>query len=259
MTTVEHVGQETLTLGGVHRSLRGEIGASGGLMVAIAFEQHTTIAPASDGETGAAVFSRRYFRAALDFENTDLVRADLRAGSMADDMRQGFQLRRQDSQYVYSTDGTNFGLLTGDPHLFDLREFEKLLDRVEVSNLTVAQARAHDESVVVDSFDVDLDAQGFVELVRIFGDSVTATEGQALESFTVHFAAGGDLLLDYWWKTRGDEPADEPGAPPYDCYVSCHVTIRLTPIASVPGQPVAVSDEVPVVADVDSIWALLRA
>jgi hypothetical protein len=247
-----------MTLGGVHRSLRGEIGSSGASMVAISFEQHTTLSPTGDGEYNASVFSRRYFRAALDFEGGDLMRADLRAGSMADDLNQGFQLRRQDSRYLYSIDGVHFGLLAGDPYLFDLREFEAMLDKIKVRNLTVAQARANDETVAVDSFDVELETEGFVSLVRIFGDAVTATEEHALDSFTVHFAAGGDLLLDYWWKTKGVEPADEPGSPPYDCYISCHVTIRVAPIASVPGQPVIVNADVPTVKDVDSIWTLMR-
>jgi hypothetical protein len=250
--------EEALTLGGVHRSLRGEIGSSGASMVAIAFEQHTTLSPTHDAEYNASVFSRRYFRAALDFEEADLVRADLRAGSMADDLSKGFQLRHQDSQYVYSVDGVHFGLFEGDPYLFDLREFETMLDNIKVNNLTVEQARAKDEQVTVDSFDVEIESEGFVSLVRIFGDSVTATEEHSLDTFTVHFAAGGDLLLDYWWKTRGEEPADEPGAPPYDCYISCHVTIRLASIASVVSQPVTLDPEVPTAVDVDTIWASMR-
>ena len=247
-----------LNLGGVYRSLRGELGSSGASLVSIAFEQHTSLSPTSESEYDSTVFSRRFVRAAMDFDGMTMVRAELNTGSLANELKQGFELLRQDDQYLYSVDGQHFGAFEGDPGLFNLAEFEGLLDQIRVRNLTVEQVRDHKEGVSADTFDVELDAEGFVSLVRIFGDAVTASDEHSLDSFTVHIAASGDLMLDYWWKTTGQEAADEPGEPPYDCYISCHVTLRLAPMEASPLPVVTIDKMMATVKNVDSIWALTR-
>ena len=252
---------KSLTLGDLHRSLRGELGENAPCRVILVFEQRSTLAPrAPDGEVSPGLFTKRAFKAEIDFDPAGLRRADLQSTGMTTTPHAHVAFVHDEDAYFYSIDGVHFGHYETVPDLFDLRDFEKVLDVVSVNDVTIDRGRAAD-GTSLSELDVDLDVRAFRRLLRAFGsDPGAAPDDLELNSYNLHLAAGGDVTVDYWWQLAGDENIEnEQGAlETFSCRVTCHVTLRLVALTAIPSTAVPLDDSLPTLNTVDDVWAAAR-
>ena len=250
-----------LTLGVLFSGLRQAMTRPDtGSRISIVFEQRTELTPTGDSDQASrSLVSRRSLHAELDFDSAGLQRADVRSAGMSSSSHARICFARQGKDFLYSVDGIHFGPFAGAPDLFDVENFERALDFIAVSNVTIEQVRNAGQNVEIDALDIDVDRAGFVGLLRVFGDDTANTAGDLkLTEHTLHLTAGGDLVMDYWWQLSGGEVDEEDPTLSYDCRINCHVTLRLLQLSALPLSMVDVDAALPELDQVDDVWAAVR-
>jgi hypothetical protein len=242
----------SLTLGDLHRALRGGAGDHGAAVVSLHFEQRSSVR-AGDGAEPLFVAVRR-FDAELDCVERTVVAARLQSGGAAAPVAR-IDLRLGAGASLYSIDGERFGTLDVRPRLFDLWRFERRLDGVPVVDAAVEAVDGAGEPRTV--LDCDLTPGSFLALLALFRGGQGDDDGAAgMRSFSVALEAADGVALDYWWSLADAEPGEDMKL---DHAAACHVTVRISPLASPRPLPeVAVSVEMPALRHLDDVWALTR-
>jgi hypothetical protein len=255
-------GPPHLTLGGLHRSLLDGIGQHRDASIAIDFEQRSSVSQMAD-EPGEhpGLFVARRFEARLDSRGGRVDAAQLTSSGMSRQPHSRIWLARDDSRYLYSIDGVRFGPMQGRPDLFDLARFERRLDDVAVTDVTIEQVpRQPAGSVIV--LEADVDVESFRRLLEVFASgSGDSDDDLDLRSFSVALSSADDVALDYWWSLVGNEMPDGLETV-YRRTVACHVQVSvatLDPSAQERFGPIAVDPGLPVLRHIDDVWRLANA
>ena len=108
----------------------------------------------------------------------------------------------------------------------------------------------------VDALDVSLDRNAFLRLLRVFSADAddTLDDAPLLDAFSVSLEAAEDVSLQYWW-SLSDTGFAAAGIP---VRVRCSVSIRVAALGAAESAPVSLDQDLPDVADLDGVWAILR-
>jgi hypothetical protein len=254
-------GPPRLTLGGLHRSLLDRMGQQRDAGIAIDFEQRSSVSQLA-GEPGErpGLFVTRRFEARLDSRAGRVESAQLTSSGMSRQPHSRIWLAREGSRYLYSIDGVHFGRLEGRPDLFDLTRFERRLDDVAVSDVTIEQVpRQPSGSVMV--LEADLHVDSFRKLLAVFASgSGDSDDDLDLRSYSVALSSADDVALDYWWSLVGSEIPDGL-ATVYRRTVACHVQVSVAPadVSTDELRPIAVDPSLPNLRHIDDVWRMANA
>jgi len=244
-----------LTLGGLHRSLLARIGQPHDAAISIHFEQRSSVAPSrGTPASNHRLFVTRGFDAQLGTRDGRVQSARLISTGMSGQPHECVWLARDGARYLYSTDGVRFGPLQTRPDLFDLARFERRLDEVTVTDVTIEQVpRDRDRSLMVLEADVAVDS--FRRLLAVFASGGgDAADDLDLRSYSVALSSADDVALDYWWSLIGSE-VPERDASAFRRSVACHVQVSVAPVVtSGEPPPIAVDSSLRTLRDIDEVW-----
>ena len=259
-----------LTLGALYREMRAGHGDAGRVRVTLEFQQRT-IAVAADGATEPAYL---VLETLLEYEDRVLDRAQV--GLLGSGPPKRFMVARHGDGYAYTLDGgARWGRLDTHPRIFSLEDFETELGEIAVEDATfdvltgvrMGEAPSGDEPLLegelagvperfVDALDVSLDRAAFLRLLRVFSADADEDldEEPLLDAFSVSLEAAEDVALQYWW-SLSDTGFAAAGIP---VRVRCSVSIRVAALGAAESAAVSLDEDLPDVADLDGVWAILR-
>jgi hypothetical protein len=259
-----------LTLGALYRQMRAGLGDAGRVRVTLEFQQRT-IAVAADGATEPAYL---VLETLLEYEDRVLDRAQV--GLLGSGPPKRFMVARHGDGYAYTLDGgARWGRLDTHPRIFSLEDFETELGEIAVEDATfdvltgvrMGEAPSGDEPLLegelagvperfVDALDVSLDRAAFLRLLRVFSADADEDldEEPLLDAFSVSLEAAEDVALQYWW-SLSDTGFAAAGIP---VRVRCSVSIRVAALGAAESAAVSLDEDLPDVADLDGVWAILR-
>jgi hypothetical protein len=248
---------DRLTLGAVYHAMRSGLGDAGRVRVTVEFRERTTAVRAFSGATAEPVeVGSVVLGAHLDYADGGLQRAEISLRGSRPTQR--VLVQRQGRAYGYSVDGERWGRFSVRPRIFDLPQFETEIGRIAVHDVRIDQAVKIPK--LEQALDVDLDREGFAQLLRVFSADVgDETGGLSLGAFSVSLEAADDVSLLYWWALTGLGGAPtsaEEG--PRALKISCSVSIRLAAAGAQDLPKLTWDRELPAVANVDEVWSLLR-
>ena len=229
--------------------------------IAIDFEQRSSVSQLADQpEDRPGLFVTRRFQARLDSRGGRVDSAQLTSSGMSRQPHSRIWLAREDARYLYSIDGMRFGRLDGRPDLFDLTRFERRLDDVELSDVTIEQVpRQPAGSVIV--LEADMHVESFRKLLAVFASgSGDIDDDLDLRSYSVALSSADDVALDYWWSLVGSEVPDGL-ATVYRRTVACHVQVSVAPADASTDElrPIAVDPSLPALRHIDDVWRTANA
>jgi hypothetical protein len=248
---------ERLTLGAIYRAMRSGLGDAGPVRVIVEFRERTTGVRAFTGVAGQPhQVESLVLCAQLDYAGKGLERADITLRSSRSTQR--VLVQRQGRAYGYSLDGETWGRFSTRPRIFDLPEFEAEIGRIAVHDVRIDQAVK--AATLEQALDVDLDREAFAQLLRVFSADVGDEPGDlSLGAFSVSLEAADEVSLLYWWALTGLGGAPEsPEEGPRALKIRCSVSIRLAAAGVSELAKVKWDRELPAVATIDDVWALLR-
>lgn len=262
--------EQRLTLGALYREMRAGLGDAGRVRVTLEFQQRT-VAVAEDGATEPAYL---VLETLLEYEDRVLDRAQV--GLLGSGPPKRFMVARHGDGYAYTLDGgARWGRLDTHPRIFSLEDFEAELGEIAVEDATFdvltgvrigegppgAEPPPDGEMTVVperfvDALDVSLDRNAFLRLLRVFSADAddTLDDAPLLDAFSVSLEAAEDVSLQYWW-SLSDTGFAAAGIP---VRVRCSVSIRVAALGAAELAPVSLDQDLPDVADLDGVWAILR-
>jgi len=258
-----------LTLGALYREMRAGVGDAGRVRVTVEFQQRSLSAdaPSDAGEPPHLVLETM-----AEYEDRVLDRAQVALYGSGPPKR--FMVARHGDAHAYSLDqGERWGRLAANPRFFNLQEFEARLGQIPVEDATFdvlslsepgtdaqpvespeSGGPAAVEERFVDALDVSLDRSAFLRLLDVFSADVDeAVDAPLLDAFSVSVEAADDVALHYWWSL-----SDGPSAAALPLRVRCNVSIRVATLGAGASAAVRLDPSLPEVADLDSVWAILR-
>ncbi|MGO8687112.1 MAG: hypothetical protein ACLQT7_08010 [Candidatus Dormibacteria bacterium] len=258
---------QRLTLGALYHEMRAGIGDTGRVRVAVEFQQRNLAL----GDGGTAVEpASLVLETLVEYEERALDRAQVALYGSGPPKR--FMVARLGDGYAYSLDrGERWGPLAGHPRIFDLGEFEAQLGQIAVQDATIdvvdgseadrpasAEGPLGEPAVIaercVDALDVSLDRDAFLRLLHVFSADVDDdAEAPLLHAYSVSLEAADDVALHYWWSLH-----DEVSAPALPLKVRCAVSIRVTALGEAEPASVRIDPALPVLADLDGVWAAVH-
>jgi hypothetical protein len=219
------------------------------------FEERTSVGAGHAAGSAPGRIEQRTFEADLVVQDGRVGHAALTAGAIGA-ATLAVQVADVDGRTRYSIGDRGFGVLAVMPHLFDLGEFESLLDGVQVVDAVVDQAVQDGVGRVVLEAEIDTDA--FARLLQVFAGADPSHPELPLLSHSVTLSAATDVTLDYWWSLLGLDEID--GDPARNSVIACHVqvsTAGLTdPIDAL--ADVELDPALPALNDLDAVWDLAR-
>jgi len=259
-----------LTLGALYREMRAGHGDAGRVRVTLEFQQRT-IAVAGDGATEPAYLM---LETLLEYEDRVLDRAQV--GLLGSGPPKRFMVARHGDGYAYTLDGgAHLGRLDTHPRIFSLEDFEAELGEIAVEDATfdvltgvrIGEGPPGAEPLpdgelagvperFVDALDVSLDRKAFLRLLRVFSADADddLDDAPLLDAFSVSLEAAEDVSLQYWW-SLSDTGFAAAGIP---VRVRCSVSIRVAALGAAESAAVSLDQDLPDVADLDGVWAILR-
>jgi hypothetical protein len=251
-----------LTLGDLYGEMRAGLGDAGLARLTIEFRERepaaTRAVPAAEPPHAVDL------RAVLDHRDGELVRAALTLEEPVRSRR--ILVRRGPDGHAYSLDGgAHWGRLSAPPGIVDLGSLEAELRGVAVADVTFEEVAGEAEPPPpgappsASALDVSLDPAAFAGLLRVFSaDPEEGPDAPAVTAFSVSLEAGEEVSLLYWWTLTGVDPplaaaTDGPGV-----RLHCSVSIHVAQLAHLPPDEVRLDPALPDVANLDSVWALLR-
>jgi len=246
-------------LGALFHHLRDGLADRGLARITLEFRLESAV-PGGAGAGGSKQFTKRGFRATLEYEDEVLRRAHLVSTAMSPRPLAEFHVSLHEGRYVYSLDGARHGLLIDTPRLYDVYSFESRLSRIAARDVILEEDPQPDGSVR-NLLRVDVDDDAFRRLIHLFGDDVNAMHEELQEAGrSLVMTAGADVGIHYGWATVAHQRADG-GRGVGETYGSRHssrVSIRLEPLVHIGVEPVLLSSELPELAGIDDVWAYAR-
>ena len=262
--------EQRLTLGALYREMRAGLGDAGRVRVTLEFQQRT-IAMAVEGVTEPGYL---VLETLLEYEDRVLDRAQV--GLLGSGPPKRFMVARHGDGYAYTLDGgAHWGRLDTHPRIFSLEDFEAELGEIAVEDATfdvltgvrIGEGPPGAEPLpdgelagvperFVDALDVSLDRKAFLRLLRVFSADADddLDDAPLLDAFSVSLEAAEDVSLQYWW-SLSDTGFAAAGIP---VRVRCSVSIRVAALGAAESAAVSLDQDLPDVADLDGVWAILR-
>jgi hypothetical protein len=219
------------------------------------FEERTSVGAGHTAGSAPGRIEQRTFDADLAVQGGRVEHAALTAGAIGA-ATLTVRVADVDGSARYSIGDHGFGVLAVMPHLFDLEEFESLLDAVGVVDAVVDQAVQDGIGRVVLEAEIGTDA--FAHLLQVFAAADPAHPELPLLSHSVTLSAADDVTLDYWWSLLGLDEID--GDPARNSVIACHVQVSMAALTD----PIDVRSHVeldpalPALDDLDAVWELAR-